>query len=42
MRELQRELRARNIDVAFRGIRDADPVALAEDLAWLERVLAAG
>jgi predicted secreted protein len=42
MRELQRELRARGIDVAFRGLRDADPSLLAEDLAWLHRLFAGG
>ncbi len=40
MRELQRELRARGIDVAFRGLRDADPALLAEDIAWLDRLFA--
>lgn len=42
MRELQRELRARGIDAAFRGLRDADPALMAEDLAWLRRRFAEG
>lgn len=37
MRELQRELRKRSIEVPFKGIRDADPVAMMADLQWLER-----
>ncbi len=40
MRELQREFRARNIDVPFRGIRDADAALEAEDLEWLRRLFA--
>jgi predicted secreted protein len=42
MRELRCELAGRGIDVPFRGIRDADPALLAEDLAWLERVFSEG
>jgi len=38
MRELQDELRQRNIDVPFRGIRDDDPGMLAADITWLEGV----
>ena len=38
MRELQDELRQRNIEVPFRGIRDCDPVTMSEDIKWLERV----
>ena len=37
MRELQRELRERSIEIPFKAIRDADPSALMEDLQWLER-----
>jgi predicted secreted protein len=40
MLELQRELRARRIDVPFRGIRDADAALEAEDLEWLRRLFA--
>jgi predicted secreted protein len=36
MRELQAELRERNLEVPFRGIRDGDPDMMAEDLRWLE------
>ena len=38
MRELQDELRQRNLDVPFRGIRDDDPDMMAEDIKWLEDV----
>jgi hypothetical protein len=38
MRELHDELRHRNIDVPFRGIRDCDPRMMAEDIKWLEGV----
>ena len=41
MRALQHELRARRIDVPFRGLRDADPALLSEDLAWLGGLFAA-
>jgi hypothetical protein len=42
MRELQDELRQRNIEVAFRGIRDCDPEMMAEDIMWLEAVFSKG
>lgn len=41
MQELQRELRLRGIDVPFRGVRDASPEMLAEDLQWFRDLLTA-
>jgi len=41
MQELQRELRLRGIDVPFRGMRDASPEMLAEDLQWFRNLLTA-
>jgi uncharacterized protein (DUF4213/DUF364 family)/predicted secreted protein len=38
MRELQDELRQRNMEVPFRGIRDCDPIMMAEDIKWLQGV----
>lgn len=40
MRELQRELRLRGIDVPFRGMREASPEMLADDLHWFRNLLA--
>lgn len=40
MQALQDELRQRGLDIPFRGMRDADPELLAEDLNWLRAVLA--
>ena len=37
---LQDELRRRGLDIPFRGLRDADPAMLAEDLSWLRAILA--
>jgi hypothetical protein len=42
MRELEDELRQRNIEVPFRGIRDCDPGMMAEDIEWLEGVFSKG
>jgi hypothetical protein len=42
MRELQDELRKRNIDLPFRGIRDSDSGMMAEDIKWLEGVFSKG
>ncbi|WP_031435086.1 DUF523 domain-containing protein [Methylomarinum vadi] len=39
MQELFSELHNKGIVVSFRGMRDADPAWLAEDLAWLEALL---
>lgn len=39
MQELQSELSRRAIDVPFRGMRDASPLALAEDLQWFRDLL---
>lgn len=36
MRALQAELRRRGLEIPFRGLRDAEPAALVQDLAWLE------
>jgi len=36
MRALQAELRARGLELPFRGLHDAEPAALAQDLAWLD------
>lgn len=36
MRALQAELRRRGLEIPFRGLHDAEPAALAQDLAWLE------
>lgn len=42
MLALQAELRRRGLEIPFRGLRDADAAAMAEDLRWLrERVAAA-
>jgi predicted secreted protein len=38
IRELEAELRERNLEAPFRGIRDCDPDTMAEDLKWLEGV----
>ncbi|WP_153110034.1 hypothetical protein [Propionivibrio limicola] len=37
---LQSEFGARGLNVPFRGIRDNDPLTLADDLAWLQGVFA--
>lgn len=42
MQELQRELRLRGIDAPFRGMRDASPELLAEDMQWLRNLLVGG
>lgn len=42
MQELFSELQNKGIAVPFRGMRDADPAWLAEDLAWLEALLRKG
>jgi predicted secreted protein len=39
MKEFQRELRRRGIEVPFRGIRDNDAAMMQEDVSWLEGVL---
>lgn len=39
MQELQRELRLHGIDVPFRGMRDASPEMLAEDMQWFHNLL---
>jgi len=39
MLELDAELRRRGLTIPFRGMRDDDPVLLADDLEWLRRVL---
>ena len=39
MKELYAELEKRNIKIPFRGIRDSDSEKLAEDIAWLDRLL---
>lgn len=36
MRALQVEVRARGLELPFRGLHDAEPAALVQDLAWLE------
>lgn len=41
MRALQAELRRRQHDPAFRGMRDHDPDLLREDLAWIQERLEA-
>ncbi|MBO3804192.1 MAG: hypothetical protein JTT11_10080 [Candidatus Brockarchaeota archaeon] len=38
--ELHAELRKRGIEIPFRGIRDSDPNKLAEDILWVDRLLA--
>ena len=40
MKALHRELRDRNIEIPFRGIRDSSAETLREDLAWIEETLA--
>jgi predicted secreted protein len=40
IQEFHAELRKRNLDIPFRGVRDYDPTLLAEDHAWLEALLA--
>ncbi|MCP3868076.1 MAG: hypothetical protein GY703_08300 [Gammaproteobacteria bacterium] len=35
MQKLAQELRGHNLTLKFRGMRDADPALLKEDLAWL-------
>lgn len=42
MQEFHAELRGRGLEVPFRGIRDCNLRLMAEDLQWLEGVLAAG
>jgi len=39
MKKLQAEFRKRNLDATFRGIRDHDPVLMAQDLQWFRDVL---
>lgn len=41
MRVLARELEERGLSVPFRGMRDADPDALVDDLAWLRKEITA-
>ena len=36
MQELERALRERNLQIPFRGIQDAEPDRLREDLQWLK------
>ena len=36
---LRAELQRRGLEIPFRGLRDADPAQLAEDLAWLRTQL---
>jgi hypothetical protein len=38
MRVLQEELRVRQIEIPFRGMRDYRPDLLSEDLRWLEQL----
>lgn len=40
MKALQQELRTRNRDICFKGMRDHDPALLAEDLRWLRDLAA--
>ncbi len=39
MQALQVALRQRDIEARFRGMRDANPAMLAEDLAWFEKLI---
>ena len=39
MLELHGVLASRGLEIPFRGIRESDPEAFAEDLAWVERAL---
>ncbi len=39
MIELQAELRRRGLEIPFRGLRDSDAAAWAQDLQWLEQSL---
>ena len=39
MKELEAELRERNIKVPFRGIRDSNREMLKQDVAWLDNLL---
>jgi hypothetical protein len=39
MKELETELRERNIKVPFRGIRDSSREMLKQDVAWLDNLL---
>lgn len=39
MKALEAELRKRNIEIPFRGIRESNPEMLVQDLAWLENLL---
>jgi len=39
MLELQAELRRRGMEIAFRGLHDADAAAWAQDLQWLRETL---
>ena len=38
MKALQAELRNRNLDAPFKGIRDSDPELLEQDIQWLREV----
>jgi predicted secreted protein len=40
MQELQAEIRKRDLEVPFRGLRDSDAELLVEDLRWLRGVFA--
>jgi predicted secreted protein len=40
MKALQAELRNRNLDAPFKGMRDSDPDLLRQDLQWLREVFA--
>lgn len=39
MIELQAELRRRRLEIPFRGLRDSDAAAWAQDMLWLDRTL---
>jgi predicted secreted protein len=38
MKELQSELRTRNVETLFKGMRDSEPELLEQDLQWLRKV----
>ena len=38
MRELDKELKKREIQIPFRGIRDCNPELMKKDLEWLEKL----
>jgi hypothetical protein len=40
MSEFQAEQRRRGLEIPFRGMRDSDPAAWAQDLLWLRGTLA--